>query len=342
MQQTRLISIDLGNGYVKVVFGGKVFIFRAAFREGFREDNSAEGFDVRFQGKDYVVGAGNTSTTVIGDKITDISTLLYIVNALNIAFDSTNHIDNVELVLGLPASYTATYRDKLKAFILDNLKEQYVIFGDKKKSISINSVTVCMQGAVFATDITAFANKKTLVIDVGAGTMECLLFDNFKLKGEPYTIEKGMQKYWENLMLAINKSDNPILSGLSKYTDYKDVENCVINKEFIVKRVAYSIDDASAPFKSLIDKTLAAYYDQQLNTIRTMFNTDSLDNVVLTGGAANFLKPYFESKLGPCSLIELPNKVVDIDGVELSPSQIQQFTNAINYYKLVLIQASKK
>lgn len=337
MQQKRKISIDLGNGYVKVAFNGKVFMFRAAFREGIREDNSSEGYDVKFDGKDYVVGAGNTSTTLISEKVTDISTLLYIVNAINIAFDSTQYVDNVELTLGLPASYVATYRDTLKKFIIENLTDKAVVFGDKRKVVSIADVKVGMQGAIFATDIDAFANKKTLVMDVGAGTLDCLLFDNFKLIGEPLTLEVGMQKYWESLMVAINKSDDAILAKSTKYTDYKDVENCVIRGEFIVNRKSYGLYEKDSPFAPIIDRTLKMHFDQQLNTIKSTFATDTLHNIILTGGGASFLKKYFESKLGPCMLVNFSNTIVDMNNNELTKEQTQQFVNAINYYKLSMM-----
>lgn len=337
MQQKRKISIDLGNGYVKVAFNGKVFMFRAAFREGIREDNSSEGYDVKFEGRNYVVGAGNTSTTLISEKVTDISTLLYIVNAVNIAFDSTQYVDNVELTLGLPASYVATYRDKLKKFIIENLTDKTVTFGDKRKVISISDVKIGMQGAIFATDIEAFANKKTLVLDIGAGTLDCLMFDNFKLIGEPLTLEVGMQKYWESLMIAINKSDDAILSKSTKYSDYKDVENCVIKGEFIINRKPYGLYEKDSPFKEIIERTLSVHFDQQLHTIKNKFATDTLHNVILTGGAASFLKTYFESKLGPCTLVNFANTIVDINGNELNKEQTQQFVNAINYYKLSMM-----
>lgn len=330
----RKISIDLGNGYVKVAFNGKVFMFRSAFKTGIREDESSEGYDVKFNGIDYTVGAGNTSSIVIGEKINDISTLLYIVNALNVAYNTTNYIDNVELTLGLPAAYTATYRDSLKAFILENLKDQVVSFGGIRKTISVVDVKVAMQGAIFATDVTAFKNKKTLVMDVGAGTIDCLLFDNFKLVGNPLTLEKGMQKYWETLMVNINKSNNSILATMTKFRDYKDVENCVIKNEFVVNRKSYSINEKDSPFTSIVNDTLENYFNQDLNTIKTTFAVDSLHNVILTGGAASFLKPYVESKLGPCSLVNLGVSVSDLSGRELDEKELQQFINVINYYRL--------
>lgn len=330
----RKISIDLGNGYVKVAFHGKVFMFRSAFKTGIREDESSEGFDVRFNGVDYTVGAGNTSSTLIGEKISDVSTLLYIANALNIAYSTTNYIDNVELTLGLPAAYTATYRDSLKTFILENLKDQVVSFGGIRKTISVVDVKVAMQGAIFATDLNAFKNKKTLVIDVGAGTIDCLLFNNFKLAGDPLTLEKGMQKYWETLMININKSSNPILSTMTKFRDYKDVENCVINNDFVVNRKSYSINEKDSPFTDIVNETLKNYFNQDIETIRGTFGVDTLHNVILTGGAASFLKPFFETKLGPCSLVNLGISVSDLSGKELSENELQQYINVINYYRL--------
>lgn len=325
----KILSIDLGNGYVKGVIDGKVFIFRSAFKEGVKDDGISKGYNVNFNGVDYVVGDGNQATTIIDKKVEDISTLLFILNAANIAFPNENNIE-FELALGLPAKYYNSYKEKLRKYVNENLKTTTAKFDGKTKLISIKKVNIGMQAAVYSTNVELFEGKSVLVIDVGAGTIDGVLFDDFQLDSRVFTFENGMINFWNSLMNNLNAE----IPG-TKFRKAQDVEKYVKRGYFTFERTKHYINDIRSPFHSVIQKTLEEYFGEALATIANTYTVDMLDDVVLTGGAASFLKNYFESVLGKCEIIEVDEDIFDIDGNKLSDDEVQQYTNAINYYNII-------
>lgn len=324
-----ILSIDLGNGYVKAVVDGKVFIFRSAYKEGVKDDGISKGYNINFNGVDYVVGDGNQATTIVDKKVEDISTLLFILNAANIAFPEETDI-KFELALGLPAKYYNQYKEKLRTYVMNNLSKTTARFDDVIKMIEVEKVSVGMQAAVYSTNVELFEDKSVLVVDVGAGTIDNVLFDNFKLDSRVLTLENGMIDFWTALMNNLNAE----IAG-TKFRKAQDVEKNVKRGYFTYERSRHSINDIASPFHKVIQKTLTEYFGEALSTIASTYTVDMLDEVVLTGGAASFLKNHFESVLGKCSIIEVDEEVFDIDGNKLSDEEVQQYTNAINYYNIV-------
>lgn len=325
----KILSIDLGNGYVKAVVDGKVFIFRSAFKEGVKDDGISKGYNVNFNGIDYVVGDGNQATTIVDKKVEDISTLLFILNAANIAFPNERNIQ-FELALGLPAKYYNNYKEKLREYVSNNLKTITAKFDGETKLIEVKKVSVGMQAAVYSTNVELFEDKSVLVIDVGAGTIDNVLFDNFELDSRVLTLESGMIDFWNSLMNNLNAE----IPG-TKFRRAQDVEKNVKRGYFTYERTKHYINDIKSPFYTVIKKTLEEYFGEALSTIANTYTVDMLDEVVLTGGAASFLKNHFESVLGKCEIIEVDEDIFDIDGNKLTDNEVQQYTNAINYYNLV-------
>lgn len=178
----RYYGIDVGNGYTKYNKGK----FASRVDVGRLEEPFGEVHAVKFRGIDYIVGSTNGTSILSEEKYFTDNYLLLLLTGIALNNGNTSGMIEACVTIGVPATqYNKTKREAIKEHLI-GIHEAIVVDG-KKYEIYIKDVEVGMEGSlVFITNET----KKILVIDIGAGTVNAVLWEGKKKKFED-TINKS-------------------------------------------------------------------------------------------------------------------------------------------------------
>ena len=270
-------GIDVGNGYVKYNKGK----FASRVDVGTIEETFGEVHSVTFRGIDYIVGSTNGASVLTEDKYFTDNYLLLLLTGIALTDSNTSGSIEASVTVGVPATqYKKARREAIKEHLIGTHEE--IIVDGKKYDIFIKDVEVGMEGSlVFKTN----NSNKILVIDIGAGTVNVVLWE-------------GKRKKFED---TINKSFYSLLTEMSgilkkKYDFYVEAEK--VEQYVGADVVKIKGKDVEVPeLKMLLENFIEAC----AGTIQrnTKLEWDSVDSIEIMGGGAEKTFAVFKEKHFP-------------------------------------------
>ncbi|NFA43398.1 ParM/StbA family protein [Clostridium botulinum] len=307
-KMVKIIGIDNGFKFTKTseldtCFGSTIIN---------KVDNINDVIQCGINGVNYVVGEENGHYIADADKLkTDenkenlkVCTL----TAIGLSYPREAFI-TAKIVVGVPVSYYDKQRVEFKDMMMklnDNIFINKVGF---EQTIKINDVLVYPQSAgwVFVNPERS-KNSVSLIIDIGGGTWDVSLFHGLKMVKHK-TYRNGMKILDSILAQYLNTN---------YYTNYSEYQIHGLRKKgmFTVDGQKVSID--------VLDEPTNEFIIDIMGDLKTQFNPESADNVILIGGGAEVLE----------------NNIREyIPHIEVEPNA--QFKNAMWYKKMGEMQWSK-
>lgn len=270
----RYFGIDVGNGYTKYNRGK----FASRVDIGTLEEPFGEVHSVVFRGINYIVGSTNGASILTEDKYFTDNYLMLLLTGIALSEGNTSGSIEANVTIGVPATqYKKEKRDAIKEH-LKGVHETIIVDG-RKFEIFIKDIEVGMEGSlVFKTN----AIGKTLVIDIGAGTVNAVLWE-------------GKRKKFED---TINKSFYALLTEMSGILKKKYDFNVEAEKvEGYVGAKAIKIKGSMKEVPEL-QMLLSNFVESCAGTIQrnTKFEWESVDSIEIMGGGAECTFKLFKDK----------------------------------------------
>lgn len=270
----RYFGIDVGNGYTKYNRGK----FASRVDIGTLEEPFGEVHSVVFRGINYIVGSTNGASILTEDKYFTDNYLMLLLTGIALSEGNTSGSIEASVTIGVPATQ---YKKEKREAIKEHLKgvHETIIVDGRKFEIFIKDIEVGMEGSlVFKTNATG----KTLVIDIGAGTVNAVLWE-------------GKRKKFED---TINKSFYALLTEMSgilkkKYdfnVEAEKVEGYVGAKSIKIKGSMKEVPE--------LQMLLSNFVESCAGTIQrnTKFEWESVDSIEIMGGGAECTFKLFKDK----------------------------------------------
>lgn len=276
-------GIDVGNGYTKYNKGK----FASRVDIGRLEEPFGEVHSVVFRGINHIVGSTNGASILTEDKYFTDNYLLLLLTGIALSEGNTSGSIEASVTVGVPATqYNKEKREAIKEH-LTGIHEEIIVDG-RKFEIYIKEVEVGMEGSlVFKTNST----KKILVIDIGAGTVNAVLWE-------------GKRKKFED---TINKSFYALLtemSGILKKNYEFNVEAEKVEAYVGADVIKIKGKDIKVPE---INMLLNNFVEACAGTIQrnTKLEWESVDSIEIMGGGAECTFQLFKDKHFPhANLVE--------------------------------------
>lgn len=293
------LGVDLGNGYVK--FRGKKFASRIKLGRVANFGKKREDiYQVNYNDIDYVVGDGEYFTT--GNRyFTDDYKICLLTAA---ALSSKDPVIDVNICVGLPIiKYMSEVKDKFEKY-LNNLNVEKVKINGEEKIINIKSAVVFVEGALV---VLTKDNQSILTIDIGAGTVNIIQWEN----QEPVKFDTKDKSFY-NLYSKIAKHLRDTGRG-SVSSEY--IEKHLGEDEIIINQKKVDIRDTH--------KIIEKHVTELASEIESYFDISNVSKIKLMGGGALPTFKYW--------------KAIYNNGVELVDDS--QFINSKIYDKVLEMSA---
>ena len=166
--------------------------------------------------------------------------------------------------------------------VIMNKNKITVIIGDELKNITIEEVAVLPEGySIYKTTPKELltAGAKTVIIDIGGGTTELILFDESGRFVDGDSINTGLLKLFDRLQLDIQAKSKKLIS-------IEDVRKFVDGELKVIGLDNYNYTEIVNTF---------GYELLNLITGKLPFLMEC--NVIVVGGGAEKLKSVFQSKI---------------------------------------------
>lgn len=278
---TKILGVDLGNAEVKTSEG---INFPSKVKVGINDMNKND-IKVKFNGLDYTIGQGNSNIGLYRYKNNNykVSLLTSIAKSF-----SENEIE-CNLVVGCPVEIFNKNKDVVED-MKKTIKEwgpQAITINGEVKSIIIKDIEIfCESGIVFENK-DRFANEKTLVIDLGGGTLDISLWNKLDLIDCKSNDKMGMINLYVDIVKEVNRRNNSNLTN-------DDAKNMIGKKEYKINQEMKDI--------SYIDAIIENFIIGLASDVNQIFPFANVDSIQLIGGGAIALKEYFvEKKMIPKS-----------------------------------------
>lgn len=278
----RYFGIDVGNGYTKYNRGK----FASRVDIGTLEEPFGEVHSVVFRGINYIVGSTNGASILTEDKYFTDNYLMLLLTGIALSEGNTSGSIEASVTIGVPATQ---YKKEKREAIKEHLKgvHETIIVDGRKFEIFIKDIEVGMEGSlVFKTN----AIGKTLVIDIGAGTVNAVLWE-------------GKRKKFED---TINKSFYALLTEMSGVLKKKYDFNVEAEKvEGYVGAKAIKIKGSMKEVPEL-QMLLSNFVESCAGTIQrnTKFEWESVDSIEIMGGGAECTFKLFKKYFKHANLVE--------------------------------------
>lgn len=308
MKDLNLISIDIGNGYVKAMnMSEEKLHFPTVVVEN--QDVNIMGetknkYKIRINSSEYYIGNLGIVKKGIRQWKNNMSinadTALYIALCSHLLTEDSkeDEIVEVNLCLGLPYNYYISLNKGEQ--ILSNMSNKMfeTVYNSQHKNIHINSISIYPQGvgAYFSHlyDIHGRAKKgaekhiEALFIDIGFRTVDIVAFNlidgNFELiQEDSFSLQElGMFQ-------AVNYISQKIQSQVE--VNSNDIEFALQNRNGIIENMYETID--IKPLSLIAYEQLSKKILNQIN-LRLSGEIERYKDIYLTGGAAEKLYPYMK------------------------------------------------
>ncbi|MPQ44127.1 ParM/StbA family protein [Clostridium tarantellae] len=268
----KVIGVDLGNAEVNTSEG---INFPSRVKIGINNMNKND-IKVQHNDLDYTVGQGNSNIGLYKHRNNNykISLLTSIAKSIQESKIECN------LVIGCPVEIFNKNKD-----VVEDIKEtikgwgtETIFINEDIKVVNIKDVEVfCESGIVFENK-DRFEKEKTLVIDIGGGTLDISLWDGLNLIDCKSNDKMGMINLYETILKEVNRRNKSNLNN-------DDAKNMIGKKEYKIKQEITDI--------SYIDTIIENFVVGLASDINQIFPFSNVDSIQLIGGGAIALKEYF-------------------------------------------------
>lgn len=277
-------GIDVGNGYVKYN-GGR---FASKIKSHRLEEPYGELHSVVYNGIEYTVGSIDGVPVADEDKYYTENYLILLLTGICLSCKDRSTTINAETVIGVPANqYNKETRNAIKQHLLES-PEQKISVDGRDYLVNLKAIEVFMEGsAVIHTNDTG----KVLVIDVGAGTVNVVKWED-KKKANDYTFEESFISLYNDMSNILNRSPYKLGKTAEQMDEYVGAEHIKISGDLIPSpELPKMLDD-------FINKCATNIQRQK------GFEYKACDKIILIGGGAGKTVDYWKKYFPNIKMIE--------------------------------------
>lgn len=273
---SQIVSIEIGNITTSVKSEEAATIFESRIMEAQDQhllDSTRDVFEI--ENTKYITEMGSYENNTYKYEKNNFK------NILHYGIAKVAKAGNVKLITSIPANQYNAFKDEMKNVIMNNNKIT-VIIGDELKNITIEEVAVLPEGySIYKTTPKELltAGAKTVIIDIGGGTTELILFDESGRFVDGDSINTGLLKLFDRLQLDIQAKSKKLIS-------IEDVRKFVDGELKVIGLDNYNYTEIVNTF---------GYKLLNLITGKLPFLMEC--NVIVVGGGAEKLKSVFQSKI---------------------------------------------
>lgn len=273
---SQIVSIEIGNITTSVKSEEAATIFESRIMEAQDQhllDSTRDVFEI--ENTKYITEMGSYENNTYKYEKNNFK------NILHYGIAKVAKAGNVKLITSIPANQYNAFKDEMKNVIMNNNKIT-VIIGDELKNITIEEVAVLPEGySIYKTTPKELltAGAKTVIIDIGGGTTELILFDESGRFVDGDSINTGLLKLFDRLQLDIQAKSKKLIS-------IEDVRKFVDGELKVIGLDNYIYTEIVNTF---------GYELLNLITGKLPFLMEC--NVIVVGGGAEKLKSVFQSKI---------------------------------------------
>lgn len=291
--ETSIVSVDIGNITSIAKSANEVITFESRCIDAteVHEFVNPEIFEI--DGKSYVMSRGTFENNLVKHQKANYIALLYY------AIAKVTDSSNINLTLGVPAGQFRKERVNIRKLIEENNCKTIKLNG-VPRVISINNIFIVPEGygvkiEVFNTSEngTQVLQKglRTLIIDIGGGTIDIAEFDENDKFSNGKSITLGLLDLYKDVrdVLVNDYYFNVDLADVRKY-----LEGALVIK-----------NDNFEDETSYIDPAIEKFYNRFINELRGLYPRLAQYNLILCGGGADYVEEYFK--------IEYPHSLVVTD-----------------------------
>lgn len=282
--ETSVVSVDIGNitSIAKSASELVTFESRCIDAADVHEFVNPEIFEI--DGEAYVMGRGSFENNLVKHQKENYIALLYY------AIAKVTDSSNINLTLGVPAGQFKKERDNIKKLIEENSCKT-IKLNDKARVITINNIFIVPEGYGVKIEIfnkdeesTQVLQKglKTLIIDIGGGTIDIAEFDENDRFSDGKSITLGLLDLYKDVrdILVNEYYFNVDLADVRKY-----LEGTLVIK-----------NDKFEDETSFIDPAVFKFYSKFINELRGLYPRLNQYNLILCGGGAEYTEDYFKNE----------------------------------------------
>ena len=273
---SQIVSIEIGNITTSVKSEETTTIFESRIMEAQDQhllDSTRDVFEI--ENTKYITEMGSYENNTYKYEKNNFK------NILHYGIAKVAKAGNVKLITSIPANQYNAFKDEMKNVIMNNNKIT-VIIGDELKNITIEEVAVLPEGySIYKTTPKELltAGAKTVIIDIGGGTTELILFDESGRFVDGDSINTGLLKLFDRLQLDIQAKSKKLIS-------IEDVRKFVDGELKVIGLDNYNYTEIVNTF---------GYELLNLITGKLPFLMEC--NVIVVGGGAEKLKSVFQTKI---------------------------------------------
>ncbi len=194
--------------------------------------------------------------------------------------------------LGLPIGKYFHYKNNYKnMFVLG--KPVPVMVNRIIKNISIHRVEVIPEssGIFYSQDVSEFANKKVIVIDIGGLSVDISIYYDCEITNTYDTFDMGMMHPYQ---LIIGKINNLYDTNFTAW----DIEGMLKNGLYLMGK------DYTDEFKYIANSVFENHTKEIVNKLKLLTNINDAYAVLLGGGGGKVLEKYFVKYAPHAKLID--------------------------------------
>ncbi len=274
------IGIDLGNGYVK--FRGEKFASKVSTgvtaNFGKKQENV---HNVIYDGMTYKVGTGDEFLS--DRRYFSEEYLVSLLTAISLVAPENETSIEAEICVGLPVTvFCSPIRFELEKYLNGLCSDgslKFVLEG-KDKLITITKAKVYVEGAYILE--TGFTGR-ALTIDVGAGTVNIIEWDNLS-PVKYHTIDESFIAVYNTMVEYLRDTGKGNVS-----IDF--IEKNYGKKEVMINRQPVNIERMYTLMNSFVQKVVSKIKIAG-------FATKEVEKIVLLGGGAEPTSEYFKKEYG--------------------------------------------
>lgn len=275
---TQIVSIEIGNITTNVKSSKCDLTFESRIKEAEDQhlvDNSREVFEI--DNKNYITEMGTYENNLYKYEKNNFR------NLLHYGIAKVADSGNVKLITSIPANQYNAFKEEMKNVIMANNKVS-VITGDGKevKNITIEEVSILPEGySIYKTTPKEYLieGAKTVIIDIGGGTTELIIFDENGRFVNGDSINTGLLEMFDRIQLDMQAKSKKLIS-IEDVRKYTDGELTVIG----LNNYNYS-------------EIVNNFGNELLNLINGKLPFIMQCNVIVVGGGAKKLQSIFANKI---------------------------------------------
>lgn len=207
---SQIVSVEIGNitTHAKSLIKN-TFTFESRIMEAQDQhllDSSREIFEI--DNKKFMLEMGSYENNIYKYEKKNFK------NILHYAVSKVAESGNVKLITSIPANQYNAFKDEMKNVIMNNNKIT-VISDEKIKNITIEEVAILPEGySVYKTTPKEFLieGAKTVIIDIGGGTTELVIFDEAGRFISGDSINEGLLNLFDKIQADIQAKSKKLIS----------------------------------------------------------------------------------------------------------------------------------